>query len=93
MQVDLLHKEKNTWVLAIPDEGHTFLNILRSTLNKNNDVDGAAYRIDHPLVGFPELIVETKKKKSPKDIFADAAKALLTTAGDFRSAFEKGMRE
>ncbi len=92
MQVELLHKEKNTWVLGIPDEGHTFLNILRSTLNKNKSVEGAAYRIDHPLVGLPELIVETKKK-SPKDAFAGAAKELLTTAGDFRSAFEKGLRQ
>jgi len=41
-------------------EGHTLCNLLVASLNKNDGVEFAAYKIEHPLIGKPKVFLKLK---------------------------------
>lgn len=91
MDLNVLEKDKTKLVLEIIGETHTLPNILREHLHKDKSVKAAAYRIKHPLVSYPELLVETTKG-TPKKVLKDAGMSVIKTATDFRKAFTKAVK-
>ena len=90
MELNFVEDKKNKVVVEIKGETHTFIAALVDELWNDDAVKVAAYRIDHPLVGIPRVILETsgtdaksvlkkaaqKLKKDFDSIGAGAVKAL-----------------
>ncbi len=60
MEVKVLEETKTKFSFQLVGETHTFCNMLKSGLHDIKGVITATYKIDHPLVGIPTFIVETK---------------------------------
>jgi len=57
MEISVLNEDKGKIEFEIVGEDHTLLNSLRNEL-WNQDVDVAAYNIEHPLISNPTLLVQ-----------------------------------
>lgn len=58
MELNFIDDKKNRVVVEVKGEDHTFCNLLKEELWADNSVKAAAYRIEHPLVKIPNLMVE-----------------------------------
>ena len=66
MEFKILEESKNKLVFQLIGETHTFCNLLKDALQNVKGVEIATYRIDHPLVGVPQFLVETKSIEPKK---------------------------
>ncbi|MBD3209061.1 hypothetical protein GF367_01425, partial [Candidatus Woesearchaeota archaeon] len=48
-----------------------------------------AYNIDHPLIGIPKFIIETKGKTEPKKALTNACNRLKRSNKAFSDKFDK----
>lgn len=78
MELVVLQQENNKLVLEVRGEGHSLCNAIKEELWNDKNVVAAAYKLDHPLISKPHLIVETNGKITPKKAIVDAAKRLLS---------------
>jgi DNA-directed RNA polymerase subunit L len=76
MEIKVIEESPKKLIFEVKGVGHSFCNALKDELNNDKHVEAAAYRVDHPLVGIPRLIVETDGE-SPRDVLASAAKRLM----------------
>ena len=88
MEFTITEEEKNRLVFTLEGEDHSFCNILRKELWNDKDITVASYVVDHPLLGTPEFIVETKKG-SPKDAVKGAVDRAHKQVNAFSKAFAK----
>jgi len=88
MELNIKENSKNKLVAEIKGEDHTFCNILAKRLLANSNVKVAAYRIDHPMIRVPTLMVETSSG-SPKDAILETLKGMSKEFQDFQKAFDK----
>ncbi len=93
MELELIEKESGSMLIKIVGENHTFCNLLRAELNKDESVTSAAYNVEHPLIGSPKFYVETKKGKSPKRAFTDAAGQISKQLEDLRKQLQKDLKK
>lgn len=82
MELNVLEESKTKLSFQLKGETHTFCNLLKAQLVKVNGVTLATYKIDHPLVGVPTFLVETKGIE-PRKAVKDALKALKKEATEF----------
>ncbi len=61
MEVKILNNEKKLIEFEVQDCEQAILQHIVEKLNKNSNVEFAAYRLDHPLLSSPTMIVQTKK--------------------------------
>lgn len=87
MNIEILEESKNKIHFKVEGEDHTILNLLKEELWKDKDVKIAAYRMDHPLVGIPEMTVEVASG-DPKKAIKDAVKRLEKTLDKFKDEFK-----
>ena len=92
MEIKVLEDKKNRLVIEIKGEGHAFCNALKKELWNDSHVKVSAYKIEHPLVGIPTLVVETDGKEAPKKALNEAAKRLGKLTDKFKTAFLKGVK-
>ena len=85
MEVKVLEEKKNRIVLEIEGETHSLCNALVKELWNDKHVKAAGYRIDHPLVNKPNLMVETDGA-DPKKTISAAVKRLGKAAEEFKKA-------
>ncbi len=78
MELTLKKSEKDTAILEIKGEDHTFCNALRRELWETGAVDAAGYTIAHSLTASPVLIVKAR----------DAQKALETASEHLHTTFK-----
>jgi DNA-directed RNA polymerase subunit L len=88
MELNVLEESKTKLVFELKGETHTFCNLLKEELRKVSDVKTSAYKIDHPLVGVPKFMIETKSK-SPRDAIKEALKNIKKLAKDFKKFADK----
>jgi len=86
--MEVKESSKNKLIIMVPEFDNSLLNILKEELRKDSDVEIGAFNIDHPLVGTPKLIVQTKKGE-PKKALNAAIKRLHAKNKDFISVFKK----
>ncbi|MBN2457533.1 DNA-directed RNA polymerase subunit L [Candidatus Woesearchaeota archaeon] len=91
MELNVVEKSKNRIIIEIKGETHTLCNALKEELYSNPDVKAAGYYIEHPEVGIPRLVVETKKN-SPQKVISDALKKLIKKNEKFLDAFNKEVK-
>jgi DNA-directed RNA polymerase subunit L len=91
MEINVLEDSKNKLVVEIKGEGHALCNALKTEIWNNKAVKVTGYNIAHPLVGIPKLVIETSSG-NPRQILADAAKAVKKDAESFLKSFNKVMK-
>ncbi len=84
MELKVLEESKKRMVFQLRGEGHAFCNALADELNKMDGVSIASYKIDHPLVGIPELIIETTGSTEPRTALKKAVASLKKQAESFK---------
>lgn len=82
MEFNVIEETKNRLVFQLKGETHTFCNALKHELQQVKGVSIATYRIDHPLVGVPQFLLETKSIE-PRKALKEALKALKKKAEEF----------
>ena len=88
MEINILGEDKKKIEIEIVGEDSTLCNALKDELWKDDNVDVAASKIDHPLVSNPTLIVEVSKK-NPKDVVLKAADSLQSKFKKLKEEFNK----
>ncbi len=82
MAIKVLLDEDGELRLRISGESHTALQLFRSRLNENKDVEYSNYFLGHPSLDEPELYLRVKKGK-------DASKVLKTLCSGIAKEFGK----
>tara|TARA_Y100000034_G_C6810711_1_gene364301 strand:+ start:301 stop:570 length:270 start_codon:yes stop_codon:yes gene_type:complete len=88
MEFKVVEESKNKLVFELKGETHTFCNILKDELRNLKGVEIATYRIDHPLVGVPQFLLETKGIE-PRKALKDALKSVKKKAEEFGKEIKK----
>ena len=79
MKIEVLEDEKETLKIEIHDN-QTLVNLVNENLWQQK-IDMAAYKIDHPYLSKPVLIV---KAKNPKKALMDATAQVVDDVKDLR---------
>ena len=82
-----MKQEKTKIEFELLEEDHTLCNALRKKLWENKDVEVAAYKIEHPLVSNPIMLVEVKKGDPKKALF-NAVEGLRKDIKELRTCFK-----
>ena len=88
MKLRVLKQTGRRLELEVEGEDHSLLNLLTKTMLKMNHVKFAAYRIDHPLVGKPVVIIETDGKISPTEAMKRGLEEIKKLSREFMKKFE-----
>lgn len=91
MEIKVLEEKKNRLVVSIEGETHTLCNALVKELWNDKHVKAAGYRIDHPLAGVPDLMVETDGADPRKTV--NSAVDRLSKASDDLKKAAKSVKE
>lgn len=89
MKITKVSEEKNKLRIKIEGESHTFCNLLKDELAKIKGVVAASYYVEHPLIGVPQMTVETDGSIAPKKALEDAAKHIKKESADAIKLIEK----
>lgn len=88
MEFKVIEETKDKLFFTLKGETHTFSNALKKELQAVKGVTVATYKIDHPLVGLPEFLVETKGIEARKAL-KEALKSLKKKAEEFKKEVGK----
>ena len=88
-KLSILEETDNKIVMELYGEDHTLANLLAKTLIRQPHVKYASYRIDHPLVSNPIVVVITDGKIRPRDAIKECIVELLKLNEEFREEFKK----
>jgi len=91
MNLKIIAQEENYVELELEGEEQGFANALRELLINDKNVTFAAYRVDHPQMSPPRLMVRTKTG-SPIAAIKDASKKLRKMAGDFKEELKSAKK-
>ena len=83
MELNILEESKSKIVFELKGETHTFCNVLKKELQETKGVTLATYKIDHPLIGIPKFLVETKSVE-PRKALKEALASLKKKAKEFQ---------
>lgn len=81
---------KNELEIEITGETHTLCNALRKTLMEDEEVEAAAYKVEHPIIGEPKLYI---KAKNPREALKKAAETLKSRCDEFKTSIETAESE
>ena len=88
MDFKVIEETKDKLVFTLQGETHTFSNALKRELQGIKGATIATYKIDHPLVGLPEFLLETKGIEARKAL-KEALKNLKKKAEEFKKEVGK----
>ena len=91
MEINILEESKNRLVFELKGATHTICNALRHELSEDSNVKITSYRIEHPLINIPQIMLETTGK-NPRDVLIDAAKHLQKKGEKFKAEFIKKIK-
>jgi DNA-directed RNA polymerase subunit L len=80
-KMKVIKDTKKELEIEITGESHSLCNTLRKTLMEDEDVEAAAYVIEHPIIGEPKLYV---KAKNPKKSLKQAAETVKSRCEEFK---------
>jgi DNA-directed RNA polymerase subunit L len=86
MEVRIMTDEKDTLELEFAGADQSLIQLMADKLNQEKSVDFAAYKVEHPLVGSPKLIVKTKKGDARK-LVLEKLKEIKGEVEEFRKKF------
>jgi DNA-directed RNA polymerase subunit L len=86
MAVKILINEKNTLEMDLGDPDQSLAQLLAERLNEDKDVEFASYKMEHPYMATPKLIVRTKKG-DPAKLVLEKLDELKKELSEFRKQF------
>ena len=89
MEIEVIESKKNKLVFNIKGADHTICNILKKELWNDSHIKSAAYSIKHPLIGVPQMIVETDSDETPKNAVLSAINRVKKINDSFGKSFLK----
>ena len=92
MKINVIEDQKNKLVFEIEGVSHGFCNILKEKLLEDSHVKTATYRVEHPLVNVPQILVETDGSASPRNAILSAVKKLKTVADSTKKELSKELK-
>lgn len=92
MEIRTLEDTTHRLVFQLVGADHTFCNALKKELVDVTGVEVATYAIEHPQVGIPKFLIETKGKMSPRDALHQGVKNLLAKNKAFITALNKELK-
>lgn len=84
-KMKIITDKKKELEIEITGETHTLCNALRKTLMEDEDVEAAAYVIEHPIIGEPKLQI---KAKNPRKSLKKAAETIKAQCDEFKTLVE-----
>lgn len=91
MEVKILLSEKNVLEMELGGADLALGQLLAEKLSAEKDVEFAAAKMEHPLVGSVKLIVKTKKSE-PSKLVLEKLDEIKGEVSDFRSKFSSMAR-
>ena len=88
MEFVVLEETKTKLVFTIKGETHTFCNALKKELQELKGVTTVTYRVNHPLIGIPQFLLETKSLE-PRKALKEALASLRKKADEFKKEVSK----
>lgn len=88
MEITVLESSAKKALLEVKGEDTTFCNVMVKELWKNKHVKNAAFRIEHPLISSPVILVETDGDETVQKVLASAANSLVKKNESFRKDFK-----
>jgi len=89
MKITKMTEAKNKLMFKIEGENHTFCNLLKDELSTQKGVVAASYYVEHPLVGVPQMTIETDGSVTPKKALEDAVKRIKKGLSEAIKLIEK----
>jgi DNA-directed RNA polymerase subunit L len=91
MEVKILLSEKNVLEMELGAADLALGQLLAEKLNEEKDVEFAAAKMEHPLVGAVKLIVKTRKS-DPSKLVLEKLGEIKAEVSDFSSKFSSMAR-
>ena len=88
MEIKILENDKNKLLFELKGTDHTFCNTLKKELLGVTGVELATYAIEHPQIGIPKILIETKGATTPKKALEKAIDNLKKHNKEFLKAFK-----
>jgi DNA-directed RNA polymerase subunit L len=86
MEVKILSNEKNTLEMELAGADQSLAQLLAEKLSEDKDVEFASFKVEHPLVALPKLLVRTKKGEPAKLVLEKLAE-IKSEVAEFRKQF------
>jgi DNA-directed RNA polymerase subunit L len=86
MEVKILLSEKNTLELELGNADQSLGQLLAEKLSGEKDVEFAASKVEHPLIGSVKVMVKTKKG-DPAKLVLEKLDEIKSEVSDFRKKF------
>lgn len=87
MDINILKNEKDTLEFEISCD-RAIPEMIVDELNRNPAVVFVAYKVEHPIIGKPKIVVRTKGKNA-LDVTLAALETISDRVDEFRKAFKK----
>ncbi|MFA6489382.1 MAG: DNA-directed RNA polymerase subunit L [Candidatus Micrarchaeia archaeon] len=87
MEIEVVKNEKDYLEVTLKGEEYGMANMLKELLLEDENVEFAAYRLDHPIVASPVLMIRTSSG-TPLNALKSAVKRLKKMATEFRDAIK-----
>ncbi len=88
MKIEVIEEDKEKLKIRVHNN-LTLVNALNENVWKQK-IDYAAYKVDHPYLSQPELVV---KGKNPKKALLDAAEQVIADAKEMKKHFQKAVKD
>ena len=92
MEIKILEDKKNMLLFEIRGKSHGFCNILKNELLNDKHIKMAAYRVEHPSIGIPEMMVETDGKTTARASLLNAVKRLKNINDKLKKDLKKELK-
>lgn len=89
MEIKTITDEKHKYVFELKGVSHGFCNMLKKQLLEDKGVKVATYRVEHPLINVPKILVETSGNTTPKSVILTAVKKLKAFSDKTKKDFAK----
>ncbi len=87
MEVSILTNDKKTLEFGVKGVDNSVMQLIAERLNDRSEVTFAAYKLDHPVLGTPTVIVQTKKG-SPLDVVLEVLESIQGDVSKLKKQFE-----
>ena len=88
MEINVLEESGKRMVFELKGESHSFCNLLKELLHDVKGVELASYKVEHPLVGVPKFLIETKGIE-PREALKKAISEMKKVGKDFKKEVAK----
>jgi DNA-directed RNA polymerase subunit L len=89
LNIKTLKKTRDELSIEIEGEGHTFCNLLQSTLNEDKNVEVAGYDVPHPLTLKGIIHLKVKKETDPYKTLEKALNKITERTDEFLLKFKE----